>query len=248
MEQENDSVAPGSSGGNAARENKRAVAAAADIAATMEQENEVQRDEAEIRKRSKDDTKKAAMLASLKIISDHGAAAKMFKKKVTDEALNKQSLFEKLKSEGERATSEEFASIPVPAFDLSSKESSNASCAVAVADFFSEGNMERPTCACCNELFPRRCMNAVVPQGHWLERLTSRLSWEHTTHPLSQETRDFYDASSKVPELKNVALSPSGVVRTKSSTDGDGGEVDYEVTSHHVRSFATSCLTDISVR
>jgi hypothetical protein len=230
LEQESRLFAPGSSGGNAARKNKRAVAAAADIAATMERENKVQRDEAEIRKRSKDDAKKASMLASLKIISDHSAAVKMIKEKKAEEALNKQSLLKKLKGKSECASCEVFASIPIPAFDLSSKESSNASCAVAVADFFSEGNMDRPTCACCNELFSRRCMHAVVPRGHWLQRLTSRLSWVHTTHPLSQETRDFYDASSKVPELKDVALAPSGVVRTKSSMDDDGGEADYEVT------------------
>ena len=187
MERENDLVALGSSGGHAARESKRAIAVDADIAATTEQDSEVQRDEAEIRKRSKDDAKKASMLASLKIISDHSAAVKMIKEKKAEEALNKQSLLKKLKGKSERASCEVFASIPIPAFDLSSKESSNASCAVAVADFFSEGNMDRPTCACCNELFSRRCMHAVVPRGHWLQRLTSRLSWVHTTHPLSQE-------------------------------------------------------------
>ncbi len=48
--------------------------------------------------------------------------------------------------------------------------------------------------------------------------------------PLSQETRDFYDVSSKVPELKDVSLAPSGVVRIKSSMDDVGGEADYEVT------------------
>ena len=143
--------------------------------------------------------------------------------------------FQKMKAEKKSEESGTGYAAPLRDFDLSSEEAADASCAAAIANFFLEGNMERSTCACCNELFARKLMKFVLPQGDWLKRLTSRLSWVHTTHPLTQETRDFYDASSKVAELRDVALAPNGVVGTRSTSDEVG---DYKV----VRQISFFCV------
>ena len=102
--------------------------------------------------------------------------------------LVEQLRFQKVKAEKQGEESGTDYAPPLRDFDLSSEEAADASCAAAIAGFFLEGNMERSTCACCNELFARKLMKYVPPRGDWLERLTSRLSWVHTTHPLTQSS------------------------------------------------------------
>jgi len=214
-----------------ASERKRAMADAA-LAAKADAALAAQAEAAE-RKRAEADSALDAALAAQHGKAGAVAEAQAHFQRVKVDAEGKEDArllveqlrFQKMKVEkqGEESGT---GYAPLPDFDLSSEGAADASCAAAVADFFSEGNMERSTCACCNELFARKLMKYVPPRGDWLERLTSRLSWVHTTHPLTQKTRDFYDASSKVAELGDVALAPSGVICTKSTSDEVG---DYKV-------------------
>jgi len=101
------------------------------------------------------------------------------------------------------------------AFDDSSREAAAASGLAIVKSFFEDRNMERPTCACCNELkAPSRTRPVSIEEGgSWLARIRTRLTWEHTTSACSAEvidsTKRLY--SSEAPLLAGVPLAPSGV-------------------------------------
>jgi len=78
------------------------------------------------------------------------------------------------------------------AFDDSSREAATASGLAIVKAFFEDRNMERPTCACCNELkAPSRTRTVSIEEGEsWLARIRTRLTWEHTTFACSAEVID----------------------------------------------------------
>ena len=97
-------------------------------------------------------------------------------------------------------------------------ESATASLLQKVDDYFAGENMKRATCACCNELFAPLQMKSVPPSGNWLLRLQHRLRWEHTTHPVTDETKQFYDVSATEPALDGVPLAKPGVVCTADGT------------------------------
>jgi hypothetical protein len=80
--------------------------------------------------------------------------------------------------------------------------------------YFDERNMDRSTCACCNELVAPPKMKSVEPSGHWLHRLRRRLKWTHTAYKVSKATKRFYDVSNLVPALQNVPLSRHGIAVT----------------------------------
>jgi hypothetical protein len=116
--------------------------------------------------------------------------------------------------------------------------------------YFADGNTNRQTCACCNELFAPPKMKSVDASGHWLRRLRNRLTWRHTTHPVNNETKQFYDVSATEPALINVPLAKAGVV-----ANGNGSSKvkylscfrDYIVISADSRLFSNSrfcCVPD----
>ena len=102
------------------------------------------------------------------------------------------------------------------AFDDSSREAATASGLAIVKGFFEDRNMERLTCACCNELkAPSRTRTVSIEDGgSWLARIRTRLTWEHTTFACSAEvidsTKRLY--SSEAPLLVGIPLAPGGVV------------------------------------
>ena len=100
----------------------------------------------------------------------------------------------------------------------SSPESATASLLQKVDEYFAGENMKRATCACCNELFAPLKMKSVPPSGNWLLRMRHRLKWEHTTHPVSDQTKQFYDVSATEPALGGVPLAKAGVVRNADGT------------------------------
>ena len=63
------------------------------------------------------------------------------------------------------------------------REAATASGLEIVKGFFEDRNMERSTCACCNELkAPSRTRTVSIEEGSsWLARIRTRLTWEHTT-------------------------------------------------------------------
>jgi len=67
-----------------------------------------------------------------------------------------------------------------PAFDDSSREAATASGLAIVKVFFEDRNMERSTCACCNELKPpsRTRTASIENGGSWLARIRTRLTWD----------------------------------------------------------------------
>ena len=81
--------------------------------------------------------------------------------------------------------------------------------------FFEDRNMERSTCACCNELkAPSRTRTVSIEEGgSWLARIRTRLTWEHTTFACSAEvidsTKRLY--SSEASLLTGEPLAPSAV-------------------------------------
>jgi len=85
-----------------------------------------------------------------------------------------------------------------------------------VKGFFEDRNMERSTCACCNELKAPSLTRTVSIEdgGSWLARIRTRLTWEHTTFACSAEvidsTKRLY--SSEAPLLVGIPLAPGGVV------------------------------------
>ena len=66
------------------------------------------------------------------------------------------------------------------AFDDSSREAATASGLAIVKVFFEDRNMERSTCACCNELKPpsRTRTVSIENGGSWLARIRTRLTWD----------------------------------------------------------------------
>ena len=80
-----------------------------------------------------------------------------------------------------------------------------------IRDFISPLNMDRNTCACCNELNPPSKMHAVAPSGAWLACLQRKLKWEHTKYTVNEYTRNFYDVSDKIPALFGVPLAKEGI-------------------------------------
>lgn len=95
-----------------------------------------------------------------------------------------------------------------------SPENATASLLKKVDEYFVGQNMKRSTCACCNELFAPPTMKSISPSGNWLLRLRNRLKWEHTTHPINKQTKQFYDVSAIEPALEGVPLAKAGVVRS----------------------------------
>jgi len=104
---------------------------------------------------------------------------------------------------------------PLAFDDSSRREAATASGLAIVKLFFEDRNMERLTCACCNELkAPFRTRTVSIEEGgSWLARIRTRLTWEHTAFACSAEvidsTKRLY--SSEAPLLAGLPLAPSGV-------------------------------------
>ena len=128
------------------------------------------------------------------------------------------------------------------AFDDSSREAATASGLAIVKGFFEDRNMERSTCACCNELKPpsRTRTVSIEDGGSWLARIRTRLTWEHTTFACSAEvidsTKRLY--SSEAPLLAGIPLAPSGV-----AIDEQGS---VEVRGRTIRSKALNAIDLLS--
>jgi len=126
------------------------------------------------------------------------------------------------------------------AFDDSSREAAAASGLAIVKSFFEDRNMERPTCACCNELkAPSRTRPVSIEEGgSWLARIRTRLTWEHTTSACSAEVTNSTTPahhvcllrptkvpllySSEAPLLAGIPLAPSGVAINEQGSRGLG--------------------------
>ena len=101
------------------------------------------------------------------------------------------------------------------AFDDSSREAATASGLAIVKVFFEDRNMERSTCACCNELKAPSQTRAVSTEegGSWLARIRTRLTWKHSMLACFAEVIDSTKRLylSEAPLLAGIPLAPSGV-------------------------------------
>jgi len=126
------------------------------------------------------------------------------------------------------------------AFDDSSREAATASGLAIVKGIFEDRNMERSTCACCNELKAPSRTVSIEEGGSWLARIRTRLTWEHTTFACSAEvidsTKRLY--SSEAPLLAGIPLAPSGV-----AVDEQGS---VEVRGRTIRSKALNAIDLLS--
>ena len=89
---------------------------------------------------------------------------------------------------------------------------------VLIDEYLTLNAAKLSTCACCDELCRHETTHDVNVDAHWIERLRIRLGWEGYE---PNEVREYYDVSkvdSRLHEVRDVALSPRGIIEAK-----DGG-------------------------